>query len=159
VVIVYAFDCCDCTPAWYTVDDGVFWMVQSKLTRFTNSCLGYICFMSKGNKYTSDMKLVDSAETKATGYKEFAGRRMACRKEMASGLAKAHEMIGNQRYQNGIILLFSDGFKHEGDFFNGADKFVSKVPVHTFTLGGDVTYDPVFIESELIRTKPCMINL
>ncbi|KAJ1255212.1 hypothetical protein BS78_K280100 [Paspalum vaginatum] len=137
VVIVYAFDCTDYTPAWYTVDDGVFWLVQEKLTHFDDSCIGYIYPMLSDNTYTSDMKLVDSADTKTTGYTAFAWRRMACKKNMASGLAEAHKMIGNRGYQNGIILFFSDGLVSKGDFFDGAETFVSTVPVHTFTLGGD----------------------
>ncbi|KAM3298181.1 hypothetical protein ACQJBY_039906 [Aegilops geniculata] len=68
VVIVYAFDCTDWTSAWYTVDNGIFWLVQEKLTHFVNSCMGYIYVMLTSNTYTSDMKLVDSAETRATGY-------------------------------------------------------------------------------------------
>ncbi|CAL4979965.1 unnamed protein product [Urochloa decumbens] len=137
VVIVYAFDCTNSTPAWYTVDDGVFWLVQEKLTNYVDSCLGYIYVMSTPNTYTCDMKLVDSAETKATGYTGFARRRMACTKNMASGLAEANKMVSNRGYQNGIILFFSDGLVNRGDFFDGTENFISKVPVHTFTLGGD----------------------
>lgn len=138
VVIVYAFDCTHNTPAWYTMDD-VFWLVQEKLTHFVDSCLGYIYFMLTGNTYTSDMKLVDSAETKETGYKTFARHRIACTENMAYGLAVAHKMINNRGYKNGIILLFSDGLIHKGDFFDGAENFISKVPVHTFTLGGNAS--------------------
>jgi hypothetical protein len=139
VVIVYAFDCTNSTPAWDTVDDGVFWLVQEKLTQYADSCLGYIYVMSTPNTYTCDMKPVDSAETKATGYKSFARRsRMTCTKYMASGLVEAHKMIGSRgSYQNGIILFFSDGLINTGDFFDGTESFISKVPVHTFTLGGD----------------------
>ena len=138
MVIVYAFDCTNSTPAWYTVDGGLFWLVQEKLTQYADSCLGYIYVMSTPNTYTCDMKPVDSAETKATGYKSFARRRMTCTKYMASGLVEAHKMIGNRgSYQNGIILFFSDGLINTGDFFDGTESFISKVPVHTFTLGGD----------------------
>ncbi|XP_044433690.1 uncharacterized protein [Triticum aestivum] len=137
VVIVYAFDCTDSTPAWYTVDNGIFWLVQEKLTNLCDSCMGYIYPMSTPNTYTSDMKVVDSAETKETGYTGFAWRRMTCSKNMASGLAEAHKMISNRGCHNGIILFFSDGLINKGDFFDGTENFVSKVPVHTFTLGGD----------------------
>ncbi|CAO2141766.1 unnamed protein product [Urochloa humidicola] len=137
VVIVYAFDCSTSTPAWYTVDDGVFWMVQEKLKHFTNSCLGYIYVMLSGNTYTCDMKPVDPDETKATGYTGFARRRMACTQNMASGLTEAHKMISNRGYQNGVILFFSDGLINKGHFFDGTENYISKVPVHTFTLGGD----------------------
>ncbi|KAJ1276106.1 hypothetical protein BS78_05G188600 [Paspalum vaginatum] len=137
VVIVYAFDCTDYTPAWYTGCHGVFWLVQEKLTHFDDSCMGYIYPMLSKNTYTCDFKLVDKAESKATGYTTFAWRSVTCVKNMASGLTEAHELISMRGYKNGIILLFSDGLIHKGDFFDGADNFVSKVPVHTFTLGGD----------------------
>ena len=78
--------CTDSTPAWYTVDNGIFWLVQEKLTNLHDSCMGYIYVMSTPNTYTSDMKVVDSAETKQTGYTGFAWRRIACNKHMASGL-------------------------------------------------------------------------
>jgi len=117
-------------------------MVQEKLTHYMDSCLGYIYPMMNGNTYTSDMKLVDPEETKATGYTAFAWRRLACTKNMASGLDEAHKMINNRGYQNGIILLFSDGLIHTEDFFDGAKKFKSKVPIHAFTLGG-VEYNQV----------------
>ncbi|KAJ1255208.1 hypothetical protein BS78_K280100 [Paspalum vaginatum] len=135
VVIVYAFDCTDCTPAWCTVED-VFWLVQEKLTHYVDSCMGYIYPMLSNNTYTSDMKLVDSADTKIAGYKAFSRRRMSCKEKMASGLAEAHKMISNRGYQNGIILFFSDGLINKGDFFDGTENFVSTVPVHTFTLDG-----------------------
>ncbi|CAO2153201.1 unnamed protein product [Urochloa humidicola] len=137
VVIVYAFDCTCYTPAWYTVDDGVFWLVQEKLTQFVDSCMGFIYPELKSNTYTSDMKLVDSAETRTTGYMRFACREIDCTKDMASGLAEAHKMISNRGYKNGIILFFSDGLINKGDFFDGTENFISNVPVHTFTLGGD----------------------
>lgn len=136
VVILYAFDCSDWTSAWYTVDDGIFWMVQEKLTHYIDSCMGYIYFMKNNNTYTSDMKLVDPEETESKSYRSFDRRRVACTKNMACGLAEAHRMISNRGYPNGVILLFSDGLKHKGDFFDGAEEFKSKVPVHTFTLGG-----------------------
>jgi len=137
VVIVYAFDCTDSTPAWYTVNNGVFWFVQEKLTQYVDSCLGYIYVMSASNTYKSDLKVVDSAETKETGYTKFAGRTLTCTKNMASGLAEAHKMVSNRGYGNGVILFFSDGLINKGDFFDGTEKFVSTVPVHTFTVGGD----------------------
>ncbi|KAM0930399.1 hypothetical protein ACQ4PT_001095 [Festuca glaucescens] len=137
VVMVYAFDCTDSTPAWHTVDNGVFWLLQEKLTHFPDSCMGYIYVMSSPNTYTSDMKLVDSAETRETGYTGFARRRMDCTKNMASGLPEAHKMIRSRGIRNGIILFFSDGLINKGDFFDGTENFRSKVPVHTFTLGGD----------------------
>lgn len=147
VVIVYAFDCSDWTLAWYTVNDGVFWIVQKKLTHYLGSRMGYIYPMVvNGNTYTSDMKLVDPEETEATGYRAFARRRVACMKNMASGLDEAHKMINNRGYQsNGVILLFSDGLKNKGDFFDGAEEFDSKFPVHAFTLGGDEYNEVSFI--------------
>jgi hypothetical protein len=118
--------------------DEVFWLVQEKLTHFVDSCLGYIYSMSTPNTYTSDMKLVDSSESKVTGYMtSSAFRRAACTKNMASGLSEAHNLIGYRGHWNGIILLFSDGLINKGDFFDGAEDFISQVPVHTFTLGGD----------------------
>lgn len=146
-MIVYAFDCTYYTPAWYTVDDGVFWLVQEKLKHYADSCLGYIYVMSTHNTYTCDMKPVDAAETKATGYKGFARRRMTCTKNMASGLVEAHKMVSNRGNKNGIILFFSDGLTtNSGDFFDGTNNFISKVPVHTFTLGGDDTCNHVCIK-------------
>uniref|UniRef100_A0A453Q943 VWFA domain-containing protein n=4 Tax=Aegilops tauschii subsp. strangulata TaxID=200361 RepID=A0A453Q943_AEGTS len=136
VVIVYAFDCTNWTSAWYTVD-GIFWMVQEKLTYFAGSCLGYIYVISTPNTYTLDMKVVDPTETKETGYTKFAWHRMTCTKNMASGLAEAHKMISSCGHHNSIILFFSDGLVNKGDFFDGTQNFVSKVPVHTFTLAGD----------------------
>lgn len=100
--------------------------------------------MSTPNTYTCDMKPVDAAETKATGYKGFAWRRMTCAKNMASGLVEAHKMVSNSGNKNGIILFFSDGLTNSGDFFDGTEDFISTVPVHTFTLGGD-TYNHVSI--------------
>ena len=137
MVIVYAFDCTDSTPAWYTVDNGIFWLLQEKLIHFPESCMGYIYIDMTPNTYTSDMKVVDPNETKETGYTRFAWHRMTCTKNMASGLADAHKMISNHGHHNGIILFFSDGLLNKGDFFDGTENFVSKVPVHTFTLGGD----------------------
>lgn len=150
MVIVYGFDCSTSTSAWYTVDDGIFWMVQEKLKHIADSCLGYIYVMLTGNTYTSDMKRVDSAETKATGYTAFARRRLACTTNMASGLAEAHKMISHRGFQNGIILFFSDGFINKGDFFDGTTNFISNVPVHTFTLGGDANNQVFIIIPELI---------
>lgn len=146
VVIVYAFDISNkMTSTFYTVDDGVFWMVHEKLTHFVDSCMGYICFVLTSNMYLTDMKLVDSAETRETGYNHIAECEITCTKNMACGLPEAHKMISNRGYQNGIILVFSDGLIHEGDFFDGAENFVSNVPVHTFTLGGDA-YNHVCIK-------------
>jgi hypothetical protein len=143
--MVYAFDCTDSTSAWHTVDNGVFWLLQEKLTHFPDSCMGYVYVMSSPNTYTSDMKLVDSAETRETGYTGFARRRMDCTKNMASGLPEAHKMIRSRGIRNGIILFFSDGLVNKGDFFDGTENFRSKVPVHTFTLGGDA-YNQVSIK-------------
>uniref|UniRef100_M8BNT8 Uncharacterized protein n=1 Tax=Aegilops tauschii TaxID=37682 RepID=M8BNT8_AEGTA len=56
---------------------------------------------------------------------------------MASGLSEAHKLISYRGHWNSTILLFSDGVINKGDYFDGAEDFVSKVPVHTFTLGGD----------------------
>ncbi|XP_044432411.1 uncharacterized protein [Triticum aestivum] len=137
VVIVYAFDSTQSTPAWHTVDNGVFWLVQEKLTHFADSCMGYIYVMSTPNTFTSDMKVVDLADKKDTSYNGFAWRRMTCTKKMASGLVEANKMVTNRGYRNGVILFFSDGLINKGDFFDGTEKFISKVPVHTFTVGGD----------------------
>lgn len=154
MVIVYAFDCSDYSQAWYTVADGVFWLVHEKLTHFANSCMGYIyplLVTENGTQaYTSEMKPVESTETRKTGYKCFSTLTISCTKNMASGLAQAHKMVSNRGYQNGIILFFSDGLKNEGDFFDGTDNFKSTVPVHTFTLGGDA-YNHVRIK--LIRAN------
>lgn len=141
VVIVYAFDCTTSSPNWDKVGHQVFWLVQEKLTRSVGSCLGYTYTMSTPNTCISDMKLVNYREKKADGYtKGSAWRETACTKNMASGLPEAHRLISDQGLLNGIILLFSDGLVNKGDFFDGAEDFVSKVPVHTFTLGGDA-YD------------------
>ncbi|XBI04282.1 hypothetical protein VPH35_132605 [Triticum aestivum] len=137
VVIVYAFECTESTPAWYTVDNGIFWLLQEKLTHFPESCIGCIYIDMTPNTYTSDMKVVDPNEMKETGYTRFAWHRMTCTKNMASGLADAHKMISNHGHHNGIILFFSDGLINKGDFFDGTENFISKVHVHTFTLGGD----------------------
>ncbi|KAF7013124.1 unnamed protein product [Triticum aestivum] len=138
VVIVYAFDRSTSTVAWDKVDNEIFWMVQEKLTHFTDTWLGYTYIASSPNKYTSDMKLVDSTEIKANGYKESsAWRRIAVTKDMPSALSQAHKMINDQGDLHGIILFFSDGLINKGAFFDGAEEFISKVPVHTFTLSGD----------------------
>uniref|UniRef100_A0ACD5YBS8 Uncharacterized protein n=1 Tax=Avena sativa TaxID=4498 RepID=A0ACD5YBS8_AVESA len=130
VVIIYAFDCTTSTPAWHTVND-VYELVQGKLSMFVGSCLGFTYLMSTPNTYTSDMTLVGSNE------KSSAWSRDTCTKNMASGLTEAHKLIGYRGHSNSIILLFSDGLINKGDFFEGAEDFISKVPVHTFTLGGD----------------------
>lgn len=137
VVLLYAFDCTDYSPSWFKMED-VFWLVHEKLVHFAGSCLGYIYVMSTPNTYTCDMKLVDSAETQASGYKGSSfWHRTACNKSMACGLVLAHQLIRDGGESNAIILLFSDGLNNKGDFFDGAEGFDSKVPVHTFTLGGD----------------------
>nr|XP_051198286.1 uncharacterized protein LOC127311847 isoform X2 [Lolium perenne] len=135
VVIVYAFDCTTSTPAWYKMDD-VYSLVEEKLTDLVDT-IGYIFVMSTPNTYRSDMKSVDSAETQKTGYKKSpAWCKAACTKQMACGLDKAHKLISHSGNKNGIILVFSDGSTHKGDFFDGAKDFISKVPVHTFILYG-----------------------
>jgi len=131
VVIVYAFDCTTSTPDWYKVGD-VYTMVQEKLAHFVDSCLGFIYVMSTPNTYTSDISFVDSSKTESS-----ARKRDTCTKNMASGLPEAHKMMRDRSDSNGIILLFSDGMVNKGDFFDGAEDFISTVPVHTFTLGGD----------------------
>jgi len=137
VVLLYGFDCTSSTPNWYKMDK-IFWLVHAKLTHFVDSSLGYVYVMSTPNTYTSDMKLVDSTETEATGYKGSSfWHRASCTKNMASGLTEAHKLISYREHSNGIILLFSDGLINKGDFFDGAEDFVSEVPVHTFTLEGD----------------------
>ncbi|VAI93134.1 unnamed protein product [Triticum turgidum subsp. durum] len=134
VVIVYAFDCYLHTPAWYTMNDWVFWLVQEKLTHFVDSCLGYV--MLTPNECISGMKLVESADTKASGYTDY-DRRSTKRKTMASGLEEAHNIISNRGHHNSIILFFSDGLVNNEYFFHGNENFISQVPVHTFTLGGN----------------------
>jgi len=133
-------------------------MVHEKLTRLVDSCMGYIYPMLTPNNYTSDMKVVDPAESKATGYTAFDWRRLPCTKNMASGLAEAHKMLRNRGNQNGIILFFSGGLINKGDFFDGTENFKSEVPVHTFTLGGDA-YNQVRVMSELILSKLLFIDL
>ena len=136
VVIVYAFDCTTSTPDWYKVD-SVFWLVQEKLTRIRGSSLGYAYVMSTPNTYTSDMKSVDSAEINGNGYKSSPSwKRTACVKYM-TGLYEAHRLIKEHGNMNAIILFFSDGLVNKGDFFDGAEDFLSSVPVYTFTLGGN----------------------
>ena len=153
MVLVYAFDCTNSTHAWAKMDRSIFWIVQERLTRLEDSCMGYIYPMLTPNNYTSDMKVVDPAESKATGYTAFD-----CTKNMASGLAEAHKMLRNRGNQNGIILFFSDGLINKGDFFDGTENFKSEVPVHTFTLGGDA-YNQVRVMSELILSKLFFIDL
>lgn len=137
VVLVYGFDCTTSTPNWYKMDD-VFWLLHEKLIHFGDSYLGYIYVMSTPNTYTYDMKLVDPDESQATGYKKSPSwRQFTCTKSMASGLSEAHKLISFRGHSNGTILFFSDGMINKGDFFDGVDEFDSKVPVHTFTLGGD----------------------
>jgi len=158
VVLVYAFDCTNSTLAWAKMDGSIFWIVQERLTRLEDSCMGYIYPMLTPNNYTSDMKVVDPAESKATGYTAFDWRRLPCTKNMASGLAEAHKMLRNRGNQNGIILFFSGGLINKGDFFDGTENFKSEVPVHTFTLGGDA-YNQVRVMSELILSKLLFIDL
>ncbi|CAM0948417.1 unnamed protein product [Alopecurus aequalis] len=135
VVVVYGFDCTTYTPAWYKMN-GVYWLVVEKLTHLVDN-IGYIYSMSTPNTYRTDMKLVDSAETRETGYKPSSAWRMAaCTGKMACGLKEAHKLINNIGNANGIILLFSDGSTHMGDYFDGAKEFISMVPVHTFILFG-----------------------
>ena len=143
MVIVYAFDCTTSTPAWYTVN-RVYALVQGKLSQLVDSCLGYTYVMLGSNTYKSDMNLVESIETGNTG--SSARTTDTCMKNMASGLTEAHKLIGYRGHSNSIILLFSDGLINNGDFFDGAEDFISKVPVHTFTLGGDA-YNHVCITS------------
>lgn len=139
VVIVYGFDCTTTTPAWNKMDE-VYWLVHEKLTcYFAGSSLGYVYVMSTPNTYTCDMKLVDSGETAATGYKGSPlWRRTACTKNMASGLKEALKLIRDRGYLNaGVILFFSDGSVTKGDYFDATETFASILPVHTFTLAGD----------------------
>lgn len=139
VVIVYAFDSTTTTPAWEKVDE-VFWLLQEKLSHFLDSALGYTYTMSTTNTYISDMKLASGyLEKKANGSYTVssAWSKTTCMKNMASGLSEAHKLTSYREHQNAVILLFSDGLLNKGDFFDGSEDFVSKVPVHTFTLGGD----------------------
>uniref|UniRef100_N1R5M7 VWFA domain-containing protein n=1 Tax=Aegilops tauschii TaxID=37682 RepID=N1R5M7_AEGTA len=118
---------------------GILLMVQQKLTHLARTCLGYIyvTLTSTPNTYTLDMKVVDPTGTKETGNAKFAWHRMTCTKNMASGLAEAHKMISSFGHHNNIILFFSNRLVNKGDFFDGTQNFVSKAPVHTFTLAGD----------------------
>jgi hypothetical protein len=138
VVIVYAFDCTHTTPSWNKMDE-VYWLVHEKLTDFAGSSLGYIYGMSTPNTYTCDMKLVDSGETAATGYKKSPlWRRTACTVNMASGLKEAQKLIWARGHMyGGVILFFSDGSVTKGDYFDATDTWASTLPVHTFTLAGD----------------------
>jgi hypothetical protein len=141
VVIVYAFDCATSSPSRDKVQHEVFWLVQEKLTQyFPGSFLGYTYVMLTPDTYTSDMKLVDSSEIKANGYtRSLSWRRTACTESMSAGLYEAHRLISG--HPNGIILFFSDGLINKGEFFHGAEDFISTVPVHTFTLGGSAYND------------------
>ena len=144
MVNVYAFHSTTSTPE-YKTGDNIFWLVQEKLIRLVDSCLGYTYVMSTPNTCTSDMKIVDSAEKNVKGYTGSpAWQRTACTKDMASGLSEAHKLISYREHQNSIILFFSDGLINKGDYFDGAEDFPSKVPVHTFTLGGNA-YNQVYI--------------
>jgi hypothetical protein len=148
-VIVYAFDCTTKTPAWNKMDE-VYWMMHDKLTDFAGSRLGYVYVMSTPNTYTCDMKLVDSRETAATGYKQSPlWRRTACTENMASGLKEAHKLISDGNHLNaGVILFFHDGSVTKGDYFDGTETFVSTLPVHILTLAGDA-YNEVCLGSDL----------
>jgi hypothetical protein len=136
VFIVYAFDSTTSTPAYKKVDE-IFWMVHKELTKSVNTSLGYIYVMSTPNTYTLDMKLVDPADKDGSYKGSSAWRRTACTKNMASGLYLANEFLSNHGKSNSIILLFADGLGNMGDFFDGSEGFVSKFPVHTFTVDGD----------------------
>jgi hypothetical protein len=134
VVIVYAFDCTNSSLAWYTVGD-VYAMVKGMLLANSESSIGFTYVTFTPNTCTSDMNLVSST---MTGYEKSAARsRTACVKNMACGLLEAHKLISYRGHWNSLILLFSDGLINKGDFFDGAEDYISRVPVHTFTLGGD----------------------
>jgi hypothetical protein len=138
VVVVYAFDSSTTTPA-YTKVDKMYWLVQDKIGSFaTNSRLSYIYFMSSGNNCTTQKRFAHSRE------EILSQSRTPCTTNMASGLAEAHRLIGECGNPNGIILLFSDGLidNNKGDFFDGAEVFVSTWPVHTFVVGEN-TYSQV----------------
>jgi hypothetical protein len=147
VFIVYAFDSTTSTPAYKKVDE-IFWMVHKELTKSVNTSLGYIYVMSTPNTYTLDMKLVDPADKDGSYKGSSAWRRTACTKNMASGLYLANEFLSNHGKSNSIILLFADGLGNMGDFFDGSEGFVSKFPVHTFTVDGDAD-SKVCIRSEI----------
>jgi hypothetical protein len=141
VVIVYAFDSSTTTPA-YTKVNNVYWLVQDKIGSFASSSrLSYIYFMSSGNNCTTEKRFARSRE-------EISPQsRTPCTTNMASGLAEAHRLIGQSENLNGIILLLSDGLieNNKGDFFGGAEEFVSTWPVHTFTVGKN-SYNQVHVE-------------
>lgn len=131
VVVVYAFDSTTTTPA-YTKVDRVYWLVQDKIGCMASSSrLSYIYFMSSGNSCTTQKRFARSGAAIVNWSKS------GCTKNMASGLGEAHRLISQCENSNGIILLLSDGLvdKNRGDFFDGAEDFVSKWPVHTFTVG------------------------
>ena len=90
-----------------------------------------------------------------TGYKHgWARSRTTCTKNMASGLSEAHKLISCRGHWNSKILLFSDGLINKGDFFDGAEDYISKVPVHTFTLRGDAyNHVSIYIIFEIIQFK------
>jgi hypothetical protein len=131
VVVLYAFDCSDATPDWGRVNQ-VYWMVQSKLAQFPDSCLSYLYVMSRSNRYTKEKRMVGAKNI-------LPETTLQCYKDMASGLPEAESLIGlSSENPNGIILLFSDGsINNKGDFFDKAKDYAPKVPVHTFTLGSD----------------------
>uniref|UniRef100_A0ACD5ZQL8 Uncharacterized protein n=1 Tax=Avena sativa TaxID=4498 RepID=A0ACD5ZQL8_AVESA len=139
VVIVYGFDSTNnATPPFYRVDK-IFWMVQEKMLRNAVGSrpgrLGYVHFW-RPNTYTSDMKVVDSGDVEGRGYRTSPiWKRPSCEKKMASGMSEAQKLIGDTR--DAVIVFFSDGLVHMGDYFDGAEDFKAQVPVHTFTLGGD----------------------
>jgi hypothetical protein len=131
VVVLYAFDCTESTPDWHRVNQ-VYWMVQSKLAQFPDSCLSYLYVRSGSNSYTKEKRVVG-------GKNILPETTLGCDKDMASGLLEAESLISlSSKNPNGIILLFSDGsINNKGDFFDKAEDYVPKVPVYTFTLGSD----------------------
>jgi hypothetical protein len=131
VVVLYAFDCTESTPDWHRVNE-VYWMVQSKLAQFPDSCLSYLYVRSGSNSYTKEKRVVG-------GKNILPETTLGCDKDMASGLPEAESLISlSSKNPNGIILLFSDGsINNKGDFFDKAEDYVPKVPVYTFTLGSD----------------------
>ncbi|KAF8665832.1 hypothetical protein HU200_053911 [Digitaria exilis] len=136
VVILTAVDGIHTLPNNNTrIDRAIFQFMEEKLSALSaDNRLGYLTYWSASNSYCFRYKSmnhsIESNEEKAT-----------CTRYMAWCLLWAElllmEMGKDVPSSKGIILLFSDGKTNTGDFFEGGHVYKSKVPVHTFTLGGD----------------------
>ena len=115
VVIVYGFDCTTFTPAQYKMNN-VYWLVVEKLTYLVDT-IGYIFVMSTPNTYRSDKKLVDSDETQKRATRKAPPGTGHLHQENG-GWPQAHKLCGYR-----LILVFSVGSTHKGDFFDGAKDF------------------------------------